>query len=167
MKNVFLLSFILLLASCNSKRTLIGGFASLISECSTNGNCSVELIRNKALVINGDEFGMHYSTTDNHEKAIVIYKYSKIVKGNIQDAGYREELVFEIDNSVENKTVTDLELQNTKMLFGRFCYCKGQTGYYKVEKGKLEMNSNTKTIVVNFTVDEVPQVIKHVAISLN
>jgi hypothetical protein len=50
------------------------------------------------------------------------------------------------------------------MLFGRFCFCKGQTGYYKVEQGTLNLiyKKNVVDFTLDFTVTKVPQIIKSI-----
>jgi hypothetical protein len=55
------------------------------------------------------------------------------------------------------------------MHFGRFCFCRGQTGYYKVEEGKLNLKKTNDTIALNldFTITKVPQIIKTITTSIN
>ena len=52
------------------------------------------------------------------------------------------------------------------MLFGRYCFCRGQTGLYRVKKGNLQIVSLNDNIHFNldFTIDEVPQIIKNIAV---
>lgn len=106
-----------------------------------------------------------YTLEDNPAKNVVIYKYAKIVKGDLQDAGYREEIVFELDRNVSAINLSGDQIQNTKMLFGRFCFCKGQTGYYPVRQGQLSIDAGHNA-TLHFTVSEVPQVTKQIRFSL-
>ena len=87
----------------------------------------------------------------------------KTVKGNLQDAGYREEIIFELDNFDPIKLGSS-SLQKTKMLFGRFCFCRGQTGYYKVTEGTFEIANQIATL--QFKVSEVPQITNEIRFSL-
>ncbi len=168
MKNSIYLIAILVLTSCSCKKTTSQKLtAALESDCPKDGTCTVEIIDNKKLNVKQDEFGsIYYELEDSFDTKVVKYKYSRTVKGNLQDAGYREEIVFEIENTLKDVTLSDSDIQNTKMLFGRFCYCKGQTGNYKVSNGKLIFNSKENTIDLDFKVTEVPQIITKIKLSL-
>jgi hypothetical protein len=50
------------------------------------------------------------------------------------------------------------------MLFGRFCYCKGQAGNFKVKNGNLKITKDK--IDLDFEIKEVPQIIKNISIRL-
>lgn len=142
--------------------------AELRSACPKNANCTLELFPNKSMVVKRDEWGnLSYSLEDRLGKNVFLYSYSRIVKGNIQDAGYREEIVFELYAHKDLKPLTDEALQNTQMLFGRFCFCKGQTGFYKVAKGSLTAsNARDINIRLDFRVTEVPQITTAIAFDL-
>jgi len=166
MKKLFICTAVLFL-SCASKKTT-GDQTSvtlqLESECPKAGTCRIEVFENKKMQVNLDEFGsVYYKLEDDIQKKVVKYSYSKTVKGNIQDAGYREEIVFELDN-FENQNYENAGIQKTQMLFGRFCYCKGQTGNYKVTTGKLSIQD--KKASLSFTVSEVPQLIQKISFAI-
>lgn len=158
----------LLLFSCALKRGSISNpVVTLTAECPKAAECSLLVTKNKSLNVKKDEWGnVYYVLEDNPGKNVIKYTYSAIVKGNLQDAGYREEIVFEYDASL--RSLSGVDLQNIKMLFGRFCFCRGQTGYYPVTKGELLITSGTKekTATLNFTIDEVPQIIKNITFSI-
>lgn len=140
------------------------------SPCPSDGVCTTEILKNKSLVIKTDEFGSTYTQIiDSETTSVIVYQYNRIVKGDLQDAGYREEIIFEINNNDTELNLTNKELQQTKMLFGRFCFCRGQTGYYKVEEGKLNLKKTNDTITLNldFTITKVPQIIKTITTSIN
>ena len=67
--------------------------------------------------------------------------------------------IFEINNSDEKMSYSDFALQNTKMLFGRHCFCRGQAGYFKVNQGTLtlERKKGSSSIDLDFKIAEVPQ----------
>ena len=94
---------------------------------------------------------------------------TKMLQKDLQDANYREEVIFEIKNSDTNLILSGEELQTTKMLFGRFCYCKGQTGYYLVEDGTLNLvqKDNKVSFSLDFNITKVPQIIKSIKASIN
>jgi len=168
MKPLLLFSICLFIMSCSSqKKTFKAKSVVLLEACRSDGNCEVQLLENKSIQLKNDEFGrIYYDLEDQIGTNVIKYTYNKKVKGDIQDASYREEIVFELGD--ENKMIADEALEETKMLFGRFCFCKGQTGYYKINKGKLvsSRQENSRTITLDFTITEVPQVINHLALSL-
>lgn len=155
-----------MLLSCGAKKS-DSTTAVLTGECPKDGNCTIRLFKNKGMVVKNDTFGRpFYELEDNPSKNTYLYTYSRIVKGNIQDAGYREEIVFELRNDQVMAPISNESLQRTKMLFGRFCFCKGQTGYYKITKGNLAVanDSKSETVALNFETTEVPQIIKSIAL---
>lgn len=159
----------LLMLSCSAQKQGVIASVSLTSECPKNAKCTIELIKNKGIVLKKDDFGRdYYELSERAATNVIKYEFSRIVKGDIQDGGYREEVVFEIEQNPDAILLTDKSLQNVKMLYGRFCFCKGQTGYYKVEKGTLNINGTktAETGLLEFEVSEVPQVIKSFAFQL-
>ena len=139
------------------------------SPCPSDGVCTTEILKNKSLVIKTDEFGSTYTQIiDSETTSVIVYQYNRIVKGDLQDAGYREEIIFEISNSTSSLTLKDKDIQITKMLFGRFCFCRGQTGYYKVENGVLNLSQKEDEINLNlnFKINEVPQKIQTINVTI-
>lgn len=155
---------VLVLLSCGAKKSATK-VAALTSECPTDGNCNIELFENKSIAVKKDEFErLYYTMEDNSSTRVVKYTYTRKVKGEIQDAGYREEVVIELKNGNHS----DAPNQSPTLLFGRFCFCKGQTGYYKIAHRDLSITrkSNVQTVDLNFKIDEVPQIIKHITFTL-
>lgn len=165
MKKSIGLLFVFLLFSCGTKKSSGPTVAALLSECPKNGTCTIKILGHKSMVVTQDDYGMHYKLEENPQKNVFLYTYSRTVKGDVQDASYREEVVFEVSNDLTNCNLSDADLQASKMLFGRFCFCKGQTGYYKVTNGKMALDSDTD-LSLDFTVSEVPQVIKRLRIAI-
>ena len=160
---LFLIAFFMF--SCGAKKSVAHlTMADLLSECPKAGSCTVELLQNKSMVVTQNENRINYTLTDNPEKNVIVFKYNKTVKGNLQDASYREEIIFETNQAITNGNLSDSGLQSTQMLFGRFCYCKGQTGYYKVNKGKMTIGS--RGLELDFSISEVPQIINYIQLSL-
>lgn len=134
-----------------------------LSLCPEDGNCKLTIEKNKQLVYNRDGIGkLYYELIDDINKSVIIYEYRRNTPKDLQDASYREEIIFEIENNTKSLNLTDKNLINTKMLFGRHCFCRGQAGYYPVKKGNLELtNQKSKiTFSLNFEINEVPQIIK-------
>ncbi len=170
-KKLSLLTLLLIVASCASKKNAAVLEASLSSECPKDGDCKIEVFDRKSMVLKVAEAGsLYYELEDNASTKVLKYTYNRKVKGDIQDASYREELIFEIPSNREVFKFTDESLQDAKLLFGRFCYCKGQTGYYKIDSGLLAGSKNKELeatqINLNFKIKKVPQIIEAIAISL-
>lgn len=169
MNKSILAVFSLLLFGCSAQKQGVISSVALKSDCPKNAKCTIELIQNKAIVLKKDDFGRDiYELAESAATNVIKYQFSRIVKGDIQDGGYREEVIFEIEQNPDAVILSDKTLQHIKMLYGRFCFCKGQTGYYKVEKGALNINGTKteKTGLLEFEIEDVPQVIKAFAFTL-
>lgn len=139
--------------------------SSIESVCPEEGKCTVELLRNKSLNVKADEFGsLYYQVSESNETSVLIYRYDKDVPKDLQDANYREEIIFEINNKTQTVSLSGKDLQQSKMLFGRFCFCRGQTGRYKVEEGTLNLKQEGDAVQfdLNFKVSQVPQLIQSI-----
>lgn len=166
MKKLLFFSLILFI-SCSPKKAIVDTKNEIISktECPKRGNCTFQLLKNKSLNINTDKYGVAtYTLQDSKTKTTIIFDYNFKPKDDVQDADYRESLVFEIDNDTKDIHLSDTSLQNTKMLLGRFCYCNAFTGYYKVNSGHLDMKieNGKKEFSADFKIDGMPQTIKQI-----
>lgn len=153
------------LVSCKSKTELTSSVRKEISkmECPEDGKCSFEIIENKTLQINTDNLGSIYPEVINGDECVLKFEYKKLGNSNYQDSDYREEIFIEIDKS--NPEIKTEDLKNKKLFFARWCYCKGQTGYYKINKGALSITKVDEIsfrIQLNFKIEEVPQVINRI-----
>jgi hypothetical protein len=165
MRKIALLLVFFSVMSCKCKKATTQKTAvSITSQCPKDGTCSVQLLKNKSIVVKKDEFGStFYTLEDSDSKNVVQYTYNRTVKGDLQDANYREEIIFELNNQTDNLTLSDAALESTQLLFGRFCFCRGQTGNYKINQGHLTVTDG-KVIDLNFKTNEVPQIINHVTL---
>lgn len=158
---------LVMLFSCNTTKSTVATTSSVTKEavqafCPENGKCTTQLLKGKSLNVKTDEFGStYYQLTDNNQTTVILYQYKRNVPKGLQDAGYTEEILFEINNTDSKISLTDTDLQKTKMLFSRLCFCRGQTGYYKVTQGnlKLEQKNNEVNFSLDFTITQVPQII--------
>ena len=169
MKKLSLIAVLVLFASCSCKKNALLPVANLTSICPKDGDCKVEVFDGKSMVVkNTESESIFYELEENPAKKVVKYTYNRKVKGDIQDASYREEVIFEVPAKEEKATYNDESLQEVKLLFGRFCYCKGQTGYYKIDSGSLSISKNKEmeTTQINLTLKttKVPQIIEAIAI---
>lgn len=118
------------------------------------------LLKNKKLELSQSNGSLSYKIVENSNTNVLQFFYEKDLDQMAHDGGYREEVVFEIPNAVTEQNYKDGELQNTKMLFGRYCFCRGKTGLYTVRKGTLHVDASKQEIhfELQFKIDEVPQV---------
>ena len=171
MKKLSLVSFfILLFCSCKSNSpTTISSKIAADSDCPKDGNCDISVNANKSLAIKTDEFGkLYYHLEDNKDTKVIVYSYNRTVPKGLQDGHYKEEIILEVANSASSIHTSEFSSKATKVLFGRFCFCKGYTGYYTIQNGTLKMETKEKQQYFDFTftVKEVPQIITHIAFSL-
>lgn len=164
MKKILALFLFGLLFSCNAQKNVSLTMSKLSSECPKDGTCEIEILKDKQLILHKDDLGgMYYDIKDQEGTTVIHYQYNKTTEPNLQDGHYREDIIFEIKNSDKSLTLTDTELQETKLLFGRHCFCKGQTGYFKIQKGTLTLtNTRSLQFKIDFECDKVPQIIKEI-----
>jgi hypothetical protein len=167
MKKIIALFLFGLLFSCNAQKNVSTDMPTLSSECPQNGTCEVEILKNKQLILLYDDLGgMYYDIKDHDGTTVIHFQYNKTTEANLQDGHYREDLIFEVKNSDKSLNLSDTELQQSKLIFGRHCFCKGQTGYFKIEKGKLNLTSKKDEIRfdLSFENEKVPQLIHFISI---
>ncbi len=155
-----------LTVACGQKKALFTSENYLLENCPEGYNCTFDVKENKSIVIKNDDIGgIYYELQDSKTTKVVIYKLEKIYPKNLADANYREEIVLEMNNQTKELKLQNIDLQKTKMLFGRFCYCKGQTGYYKVKSGNFTMKNGQ--INLDFKIAEVPQILSKLNFPIN
>lgn len=163
----FILFILVTCIGCSSqpKLKLKDSVSVVLESCPEDGDCGLELLKNKRLVIKKDSLGdLYYEIEDSKDTDVVRYNYHRRNENQYADGTYREELTFEIKSEDLNLNLTGKHLQETKMVFGRFCYCKGETGYYKVEKGTLVLKRQNKkgNLHIEFKIAQVPQVVSKI-----
>lgn len=161
------LSIFTIVISCGSSKACNDKLVA--KDCPTDGKCSVVIHKDKAMVIKTDEFGKpHYEMEDNATKNVVIYTYNRNVPKDVQDGSYREVIVLELNKNQQSFSFTGKPSKTpTNALFGRFCYCKGSTGYYKITEGNLTLSDpENQNYTMDFRITEVPQVIQKIQFSV-
>ncbi len=165
MKKILLAPVLILIMSCSSYQKKSQKNDPFIYGCPNDGICSIEIEKNKCLKISQDDLnGISYEFQKHNDKTVYIIEYNRNIDQKLIDGHYREQIVFELNNNIENLQLAGDELQEIQMLFGRFCYCKGYTGYYKVRNGRF--NLKDKIISIEFAVKEVPQIIEKFSIKI-
>lgn len=164
MKTIFLLPIFILISCCASKSEK--SFSNIESACPDDGKCTIEIIKNKSLDIKSDETGSnYYQLLDNIATSVIHYQYKRNTVKGFQDGNYTEEILFEITNKDTSFSISNITLQKTKMMYGRFCYCKGQTGYYLINEGNLKFKKKNSNIQfdLDFKNNKVPQIIQKIS----
>ena len=162
---ILVYSFLALnLSSCKTVKDSAEKKMLLSADSIDNTSKKIYLLKNKKLeviMINGS---LSYKMEDNEKTSVLLFVYEKNIDQAAYDGGYREEIIFEIPNGAAEKRYSDDELQNTKMLFGRYCFCRGKNGLFKVKKGKLHITLSKKEphFELQFKIDEVPQEITEI-----
>ncbi|WP_299883415.1 hypothetical protein [uncultured Lacinutrix sp.] len=168
MKHIYLfsvlLAFIATNVSCKAskKKDLKTNSKSVMVNCPKDGICTFEVLKNKSLQVEKDDIGSLYPILLDGKTNVLKFEYKRNEIPNTQDGNYSELIYVELPQKIENIKLNDTNLNSAKVLFARLCFCRGQTGYYKVSKGQLEINKNDDdsfNFKLNFKIDEVPQII--------
>jgi len=146
------------LEELNEKHTI------LLSNCIDNAVCNIEIIPKSNLLIKEDEFKNTYIEFEKGNNTIIKYELKKNEIPNVADAHYSELLFLEIDNYNKSLYLKNEELQQVKMIYGRLCYCKGTSGYFKVNTGYLELAliKNQLYLDTKFKVENIPQLVTEI-----
>ena len=140
------------------------------SSCPENSECTIELVPNKTITFKKDHVGILYPIITEGGKTLLKYTYKKNPLPNIQDSNYTEIIYAELNDTISEISLVDEGLQNIKLYFGRFCFCKGETGYFPIKKGAFKISkSEKKSFIVDFDfkIEEVPQIITHINESIS
>jgi len=165
MRYLYVFYLIICLVSCKTKSELTSTVATEVVNmaCPEDGTCSFGILKNKTLLIKTDNLGSIYPEMMDGIHSVLKFEYKKQGNANYADGGYREEIFIELDaNNLEIQTV---DLKDKKLFFARWCYCKGQTGYYKINQGKLSITKIDDKIFqlrLSFKIEEVPQIINEI-----
>jgi hypothetical protein len=135
------------------------------SYCPDNGVCSIELIPNSTLDQKKGALGELYVSVKEGENLVFKFSYKKNVPEGVMDAHYIEEVYAELDSNFSDINIKGKELSKVKFMYNRICYCKGQTGFYKINNGNLfvkKIDAKTYNIQFESSVEEVPQIVTRI-----
>ncbi len=162
----FLSIIILLFASCNTNKHLNFVVKNTIqinaTNCDKNGTCELKLNPNKNITFQKDKFENLYPIISDGEKTLLTFTFKRNPIKNTQDGNYTEIIYAELPKTIKEISLKDDTLKQIKLHFARLCFCKGETGYYPIEKGTFNLTKIDKDsikIVCNFKVKNIPQVI--------
>jgi len=165
MRYLYVFCLIICLVSCKTKSELTSTTAKEVDNmvCPEEGTCSFEILKNKTLQIKTDNLGSIYPEMIDGIHSVLKFEYKKKGNANYEDSGYREEIFIELNtNNLEGETT---DLKDRKLFFARWCYCKGQTGYYKINQGRLsvtKISDKNFQLRLSFKIEEVPQIINEI-----
>ncbi len=112
-----------------------------INSCATDFSCTEKLSKDSAIEYKIAEYGNSMATIVSSEESLVVeITRDRIVDKNIQDSSYREHFLIEMANP--NKTIGVSAVR--KFIFGKFCFCKGEAGYFEVKDFEVIYDSNGK-----------------------
>ena len=159
--------FCVLLFSCASKQktTVVDDVKINTSPCPEDGVCDFEVLFNQSFTIEKDGIGALYPKISAGNKTVLKFEYKRNEIPNTVDGQYSELIYLELDPDQLEIDLKDESLKNVKALFARLCFCRGQTGYYKINQGELSIKKlpdNQYHLKITFKVSEVPQVISNI-----
>jgi len=164
MRNSWVIIFALFLSCkpCQSLKLTVNE-AVLVKtiNCPENGDCTLELIPNKTITFKKDNTNILYPEITKGDKTLLKYTFKRNPIPNSQDGDYTEIIYAELNETLSEISIADTALQNIKLHFGRLCYCKGENGYFAIEKGDfkiLKVEKNIIKIELDFLIKEVPQI---------
>jgi len=165
MKYISFLSILIFFFGCHSNKTAVNQPEHHLFNptlCPEDGVCTFEVFTNKTLNIQTDGIGALYPELLDGEKTVVKFEYKRYEIPNTVDGGYSEVIYAEIDPNIKELSLENETLKQAKVLYGRLCFCRGETGYFYVNEGMLNISSHvdgSKTFSLDFKVYEVPQII--------
>lgn len=164
MKYLIYLLLVLSVTNCKTQKELAQNeqnkvLSYVLQNCPQEGICEITIEENKELQVKTDEFGMIYPEIATGDDYIIKYTYSRDT--DYADGNYKEIVLFQFPKNEISLLLQDKNLQKVNLLYGRLCYCKGESGFEKVSKGTLSIarNNNKITLKLEFY-SNLPQVIK-------
>ncbi|RZV70907.1 MAG: hypothetical protein EX254_00165 [Flavobacteriaceae bacterium] len=133
-----------------------------VSSCPEDGKCIFEVLPNKSIQITKTSLNEIYPKLIDGNKVVLRFDYKRNEMPDVQDSSYNEIILVEIDPNAPEVELNGKRMSEAKLFFARFCFCRGQTGYYVIDQGNLKiekLNGNHYSFELNFKTDEVPQII--------
>jgi len=130
-----------------------------------NGHSTISLIPYRKAVLKKDAFNIGFVTTEKSEGTLLKFEYIKQVPEHLADADYSEVVYINLQKDFSEINSNNPTATDSQILFGRFCYCKGQTGFYTVKNGDLLAKMITKNrlkIALKFHLKQVPHLISNI-----
>ncbi|RSK41581.1 hypothetical protein [Mangrovimonas spongiae] len=167
MKSIFFIALSFTLFCCSNKQehAVKNKKTPFNNYCPENGICTLNVLQQSHLELKYDGTGALYPEISKGENVIIKMDYTRNKISNTQDSHYQEIIFLELPYNNLEVNLKNKQLKEVKLLFARLCFCKGKTGYYEITEGHLLINklsNNTYNLNLNFTCNEVPQVLKEI-----
>lgn len=167
MRLISSLSLLLILISCKTLPEVKSEISkeTYSQTCPKDGTCSLEVLKNSDLEIKTDEFGFSYPQIKDGKLIVLKFEFARNIIPETADSGYRELIYLQLDPQNMEVDIQNKNLSLVNLLFARLCFCRGQTGYYRIHIGMLsvkKIKDRTYLVDLEFTTDEVPQIINHI-----
>lgn len=163
MKLLILILVAIINTSCISQKNNTIALVDDIPElCPENGRCNFEILKNKKIELVKDDIGMLYPRITDAKTNVLKFQFKSNEIADTPDSGFTEVVYIEISND-KNLSIENDALKQVKASYGRLCFCRDQSGYFPIEKGKLlikPLSNNQYEIQFEFEVKEVPQTLK-------
>ncbi len=137
----------------------------MTQSCPDDGICSLQVMQQSSLLIKTNDTGKYHPVIEKGKNLVIKYVYKRNPVENTADSNYSEILYFELPDKKLNLNLQDEDLRQVKLLYGRLCFCRGTSGYFPVNKGKLITGKAGKEhlkIFLDFSVEKIPQIIKQI-----
>ncbi|PHS07542.1 MAG: hypothetical protein COA88_08445 [Kordia sp.] len=170
MKFIYLLIISLQFLACNTNKEVLSiPKKTTATKCPENGNCSFEVMYNKSLELKTDGIGALYPVLNEGKKTVLKFEYKRDEIANTVDGYYSEIIYAEIDPNINQLELNNKNLSKAKVIFGRLCFCRGETGYYRIKDGALSIEKKDNYLYFNlsFKCNEVPQIISNISEIIN
>jgi hypothetical protein len=153
---IFLYTVFFMLSSCGNIKQSSNATANEINNAITSENLNVEIKKNTVYSLIKDTTGALYPAFETGNATTLIFKYTEKGPKGIVDGDYTETIHLMIPDNIERGDYSDADLQKVTMLFGKFCFCRGESGYYPVTKGKLSVKNKEGAMTINVSY-EIPK----------
>lgn len=166
MKFIILIGIALQFLTCNANKSVVSDIKeeTITTDCPENGTCSFDVLLNSILVIKEDGIGALYPEIKAGNKTVLKFEYKRHSKPNTVDGDYSEIIYAEIEAGTEHLQLENKSLSKAKLLYGRLCFCRGESGYALIEDGNLiiEKIKDQRVFKLAFKCKELPQIIESV-----
>lgn len=137
--------------------------------CPEEGTCKVNVFEKKAITWHTDEIGQnYYRLTDDPTKTVYQYEYVVAGPEGTADGELREKIVFELSSQTQDFTLENEALSAINLIYGRYCFCRGQAGTIAIDKGTFEVvhTKNQRNIRIQFHQEAFPQAFKDIGFTV-
>ncbi|WP_415373707.1 hypothetical protein [Patiriisocius sp. Uisw_017] len=154
---LYLASLMLVANSCGNTKSTLNTVEDTISNTPiSTEKIIVETKKNTIYSLVEDTAGSLYPAFETGNATTLIFNYTEKGAAGTADGDYTETVHLMIPNDSNYLKLKDQNLQQLKMVFGKFCFCRGEAGYYKVTNGSVSIKNEKglMTIKASFEIPE-------------